>query len=327
MSTSQLPRRAVLLALPLVALLSACGATAGTTATEEAPTVALEHSAGVTEVPEQPQRIVTTTDQNALLPLLELGVVPVASAGMVGDGGAESFRRVEGLDTSAVEFTGAYGEPNLEAVAAARPDLIVGYEYDEAYEEFSAIAPTVFIQIFDRPLTEALLDFAELVGETEQAEERLAAYEARIADLQAALEPVRDELSVSVIAADEPGQFGRADEGQALGTVMADLDLRRPEPEQGTADPDAGATSLEQISRHDADVVLVVDFSGERQSPGQEALMSSPLTGSLAASQAGQLHVIDGTETVGAGWSKMDAFLDELERVLLADDLDVAVVQ
>lgn len=55
--------------------------------------------------------------------------------------------------------------------------------------------------------------------------------------------------------------------------------------------------------------------------------MSSPLTGSLASSQAGQLYVVEGTETVGAGWSKMDAFLDELERVLLADDPGVGVVQ
>jgi hypothetical protein len=39
-----------------------------------------------------------------------------------------------------------------------------------------------------------------------------------------------------------------------------------------------------------------------------------------------QTYIIDGTRTVGAGWSKMDAFLSELERILLAPELDVDIV-
>jgi len=124
-----------------------CGVGATASPPSEAPdteaeaTIAFEHSAGTTDVPVDPQRIVTTTDQNALLPLLELGVEPVASAGLVGDDGSQSFRRVDGYDTSAVEFVGAYGEPNLEAMAAQRPDLILGYEIDESYEELSQLSP------------------------------------------------------------------------------------------------------------------------------------------------------------------------------------------
>ncbi len=137
---------------------------------------------------------------------------------------------------------------------------------------------------------------------------------------------MRDELSVSVIGVWDPGTFGRADDGQALGTVMADLDLLRPAPQQGAPDPDAAATSLEAISTHDADVVIVMDFSGERQDPGNEALLGSPFTQGLAAAQADQLQVIDGTVTVGAAWGKMDAFLDELERVLVDERPDPSVV-
>jgi iron complex transport system substrate-binding protein len=338
--TARRARRAVPALLVLgAAALAACGGDATASTPSQTPaasnesdasgagTFAFEHSAGTTDVPVEAERIVTTTDQNALLPLMELGVVPVASAGLLGDDGSQSFRRMDGYDTSGIEFIGAYGEPNLEAVAAQRPDLIVGYEFDETYEEYSQIAPTVLVQIFDRPLTEALLDFATLVGEEEQGQERLAAYEQRITDLQAALDPVRDELSVSVIGAGDPGTFGRADEGQALGTVMADLDLLRPAPQQGAPDPTAEAVSVEQISAHDADVVIVVDFSGERQDPGLEALLGSPLTQGLASAEADQLHVIDGTATVGAAWGKMDAFLDELERVLVTEQPDPSVVE
>lgn len=38
-----------------------------------------EHAAGVDCIPQNPQRIVTLQDQNGLLPLMELGVRPIAS--------------------------------------------------------------------------------------------------------------------------------------------------------------------------------------------------------------------------------------------------------
>jgi uracil-DNA glycosylase len=48
----------------------------------------------------------------------------VASAGLVGNDGTQSFRRTEGFDTTGIAFVGAYGEPNLEAIAAARPETV-----------------------------------------------------------------------------------------------------------------------------------------------------------------------------------------------------------
>lgn len=330
------PRLATLAAvLVLGSALAACGSAAdpaggaptAPTGGTAAGTRTVEHAMGATEVPLEARRIVTLTDQNALLPLLELGVRPVASAGVIGEDGTELFRRVEGYDTSDVAFVGDFIEPNLEAVAAQRPDLIVGYELTEQYEELSAIAPTVLVQIFDRPLTEALTDFAALVGEEDQAAERLADYEARVQALQAELALVRDELSVAVIGPGDPGQFGRGDDGQALGTVMADLDLLRPAPQQGEPDPEAAPTSIERIGTHDADVVLVLDFSGDGVAdPGLATLLESPLTQNLAAARAGQLHVVDGSATVGAAWGKMDLFLDELERVLVEEGPDPGVV-
>jgi iron complex transport system substrate-binding protein len=323
------PRSHLLLGLLVPALLlAACGSDSGSeaAAADADGTVEFEHSQGTTEVPADPQRIVTTTDQNALLPLLELGVTPIASAGLLGDDGSQTFRRTEGFDTSGIEFVGAYGEPNAEAVAAQRPDLIVGYEFDDDhYGTLSEIAPTVLIQIFDRPLDEALMDFARLVNRTERAEELRAEFDARIEALLAGFDDRRDRLSISIITAGDPGQFYRADTGQAIGTVADRLDLRRPAPQQGAASFDA-TFSVEQIADHDADVVLVIDFSGEGQDPGHEALVGSPLFANLAASQAGQAHVIDGTRSVGAAWARMGRFLEELERILLDPDLDVDVV-
>lgn len=106
---------------------------------------------------------------------------------------------------------------------------------------------------------------------------------------------------------------------------MADLDLLRPAPQQGEPDFD-DVHSLENLTDHDADVMLVIDYSGEGQDPGLDALIDSPLYANLAASKAGQAHVIDGTKTVGAAWARMDRFLDELEAILLKPDLRVDAV-
>jgi iron complex transport system substrate-binding protein len=127
---------------------------------------------------------------------------------------------------------------------------------------------------------------------------------------------------MSVITAGDSGEFYRADTGQALGTVMSDLALLRPAPQQGEDD----TFSVETLPQHDADVVLVINFGGEDQDPNFTAFVNSPLFTSLAAARAGQVYIIDGTRTVGAGWSKMGAFLSELERILLAPDLAVDVV-
>lgn len=322
--------RAPAAALAVALLVAACGSDDGgeaaATDTTAAEAVAFEHSQGTTDVPTDPQRIVTTTDQNALLPLLELGVTPVASAGLIGEDGAQSFRRTDGFDTSGIEFVGAYGEPNAEAIAAQLPDLIVGYEFDgDYYDTLAEIAPTVLVQIFDRPLDEALMDFARLVGRAERGEELRAEYEDRIEGLLDGLGDRREQLSISVITAGDPGQFYRADTGQAIGTVVERLDLLRPAPQQDEASFDE-TFSVEQVADHDADVVLVIDFSGEDRDPGFSALFDSPLFANLAASQAGQAHVVDGTVTVGAAWARMGRFLDEVERILLDPELDVDVV-
>lgn len=326
-----------LLALRAVAVLAtltaACGDDGGGSAEAGASSeamITIEHAAGTTEVPVDPQRIVTLQDQNALLPLLELGVKPVASAGLVGDDGSESFRRTEGFDTSGIEFIGAYGEPNLEAVAAVRPDLIISDEYggEGVYEELSAIAPTVFIQVFERPLTEALVDFAEVVGAEDRAEELLADYEARIEALEEELGGDLDRTSVSLLSTGDPGTFYQSDSGgQAQYTVMRDLGLPRPEPQQPAASDDFAELTLEQLPEHDADVVIVNDFGGETPDAGVAALVESPLYANLAATRAGQSYVIDATRSVGSAWARMGVFLDELERILLDPALDHDVVE
>ncbi|NOK63318.1 MAG: ABC-type Fe3+-hydroxamate transport system, periplasmic component [Chloroflexi bacterium AL-W] len=286
------------------------------------------HAAGETCVPENPQRMVTTQDQNALLPLLELDVKPIGSTGLLQQDGTYIFRRVAGFDTAGIEFVGDYGEPNLESIAALQPDLIIGSPFQsDIYDSLSAIAPTVLIDVHECPLGEALLDFAELVNATEQAETLQAEYESHVAELLEALGDRREQTTVSIITpGNESGQFYNAAESQATGTVLQDLDLLRPAPEQGP-EPDREYRSLEVLAEHDADVMIIVSYTGEEQDPLFDEFVNSPILNALDVSQAEQVYIIDGLSVVGAGWSKMNTFIDKLERILLDPELDVDVVQ
>lgn len=306
----------------LMLTLAGCSSPEGS-AEDSAETRTIEHAAGTSVVPVDPQRIVTTTDQNALLPLLELGVVPVGSAGLLGEDGSMTFRRTTGFDTSGIEFTGNYGEPNLEKVASLNPDLIVGFEYDDTfYDDLSGIAPTVLVSVFGQPLPDALMDFAAAVGKTAEAEELRADYEQSIADLKDKLAEKLDTLSVTIIYVSEPGIFHRVDSGQAMGSVMDDLGILRVEAQAADVSDEA-PVSIEELPQRDADVVLVVDFSDELDDAATKEFMATDLFQNLAATQAGQSQVIDGLTVVGAGWSRMEAFVDTLEEILVDADPDV----
>ncbi|MGY1780973.1 iron-siderophore ABC transporter substrate-binding protein [Geodermatophilus sp. SYSU D01036] len=136
----------------LAAGLTACG---GTTDDESAASVAeggdgafpvtIENRFGTTEIPAQPQRVVTVgfNDQDFVL---ALGVTPVGERELLGDYDAATrpWAR-EQLPDEEIPTVGGE-EIDLEAVAALEPDLIVGvYSFmdETVYEQLSGIAPTL----------------------------------------------------------------------------------------------------------------------------------------------------------------------------------------
>lgn len=107
---------------------------------------------------------------------------------------------------------------------------------------------------------------------------------------------------------------------------MASLNLLRPDTQTDSYRPERDYFSVENLDAHDADVPLRIDFSGEDQDRGPGTHLLADV-GCLATVQAGQANTIDGTASFGAACSKIDTFLNELERSLLARVLDVVAVQ
>ena len=87
------------------------------------------HATGETCVSEEPRRIASLHDIGVTLSLVELGAVPVGSHGRADEGGAPYSRTVRnlfGVDfDDGVAFVGPFNQLDLEAIAAAQPDLII----------------------------------------------------------------------------------------------------------------------------------------------------------------------------------------------------------
>jgi len=111
---------------------------------DEAPDREVRHAAGTTEVAPDPQRIaVLSGDQLDALCALGLQSRVVVAAVRDGSSGQPSYL---GTVIHDVPAAGDRSAPDLEAVKAANPDLILGSQAltPEAYGPLAAIAPTVF---------------------------------------------------------------------------------------------------------------------------------------------------------------------------------------
>ncbi|MEM9798215.1 MAG: ABC transporter substrate-binding protein [Pseudomonadota bacterium] len=281
---------------------------------------AFSHFGGVTCIPADPQRIVTLQDQNGLLPLMELGVTPVGSLGHVQNDGSRIFRRMDGYDTSEVEWIGSYRNPaDAEAVAALAPDLIVGtpFQADEV-ERLGDLAPVVLIDMFGQPLDDALMQFAALVNRTDRAKELEDAFSAKAAAVRATLGPALAATTVSFITSDlEESRFYPNNPTQAMGMMFRALNPLRPAAEQGLG-AEREYRAIETIGAHAADLMLhtVCDADDGGASESHTALLAHPLVQAMPVSQADQIVALDCIAMVGSAWGKAMNGLDQVSEAL-----------
>jgi iron complex transport system substrate-binding protein len=151
----------------------------------------ITHAMGVTDVPDDPQRIVVLTNEGTEA-LLAVGITPV--------GAVKSFLGDPWYDHIAAEMAdvtvvGEESAVNLEAIAALQPDLIIGNKtrQEKIYEQLSAIAPTVMAERLrgDWKINMAL--YTDAAGKGAEGAAALAAFDARTAKLAEEAGPLLDE--------------------------------------------------------------------------------------------------------------------------------------
>jgi iron complex transport system substrate-binding protein len=211
-------RRAVVLSavVCLTTALAACGGSdepaARSGSAAGAWPVSIENRFGTTEVPARPQRVVTVgfNDQDFVL---ALGVPPVGVRENLGDYDADS-RPWAADQLAGAELPTVGGQQiDVEAVAALRPDLIVGvYSFmDQAtYDLLSGIAPTL-AQTDDHadgatPWQDQTLLTGRALGREDEAQELVDDVEGRFS----AVAEEHPEFAGTTLAVDFAGVGGSA---------------------------------------------------------------------------------------------------------------------
>jgi iron complex transport system substrate-binding protein len=203
------------LAILAVAVLAACGAPATTSAPSAAPSSApaaadesaasattsgaafprtIKHVRGELTVPRAPERIVSL-DWLYTEEVLALGMQPVGAPDIANY--TLWVKTPTALDASVADV-GLRGEPNLETIAALKPDLILALAPDNEprYAELSAIAPTLLLNPFEpanganqyNTMRASFLTVAQALGRDAEGEAVLAQLDQRLADMATQIE-------------------------------------------------------------------------------------------------------------------------------------------
>ncbi|YCK41688.1 ABC transporter substrate-binding protein [Actinomadura sp. ATCC 39365] len=298
-----------LLALLPVLALAACGTSTGTE--DAGPTRTVKHAMGETKVPMTPKRVVVL-DTDKLDTMVSLGMAPVGAAQA---GENQTWPEYLGPALSATKPVGTLQQPNIEAIMALKPDLILGSKFRQAafYDKLSKIAPTVFTEKVGITWKENFLLDAEALGKKEQASGLLSAYEQRAEALGGKF----SKLSVSIVRF-MPTEIRMYGPESFSGIVVADAGVQRPEA-QRLADQDDkrfGKLSQENIAKADGDAVFYSAY-GEAAAKSQATVTGGPLWKNLAAVKAGHAHDVDDEIWMtGIGVTAAGKILDDLEKHL-----------
>ncbi|MYY03137.1 MULTISPECIES: iron-siderophore ABC transporter substrate-binding protein [unclassified Streptomyces] len=270
----------------------------------------VKHAMGSTEIKARPERVVVL-DVGELDNVVSLGVKPVGLAPTEGSPELPSYLK---KDAGSPKNIGTINSLNLEAIAALKPDLILGSQLRAAnsYDELSKIAPTVFSIRPGFTWKENYLLNAAALDRTAQAEANLASYKKKAEALGDKLGA--DKPTVSMVRYLPDGVIRLYANASFIGTILKDVGIPRPK-NQDIADL-AAEVSAENIDQADADYIFTGVY-GEAKATDKSKAQANPLWKNLKAVKDGHAYdVPDETWYLGLGVTAADEVLDDLQKRL-----------
>lgn len=182
------------------------------------------------DVPETPKRIISLYDVDITVPLIELGIIPIASHGRMGLNGKPYLRTSKLLtgvdfDTDNIRYIGST-EIDLEAIAALKPDLIITSPIRATpIEPLQYLAPTVSLDASTLGTQHVYRKLAELTGTQNRLRALETRYKAGIDALKSALKT--GDITVNVF---QPlnGKISLYHTYRSLGRVLRDAGFKFP---------------------------------------------------------------------------------------------------
>jgi iron complex transport system substrate-binding protein len=251
----------LLIVMALFAMIAAAcsSSTSGEESTEpveknaEPTEVTVTHELGKTPVPVNPEKVVVF-DFGTLDTMAELGIEPV---GLPKENIPDYLSQFE--DEKYVN-TGSLKEPDFEKINELAPDLIViSSRQMDLYDQFSEIAPTVYLAVDDSNYMESFKSNAnkigEIFGKEAEVEEKLAAIDEKVAVLNEKASVMKE--NGLVILANE-GKISAYGPASRFG-IIHDVFGVKPADENIEVSTHGQSVSFEYLVETDPDYMFVVD--------------------------------------------------------------------
>jgi len=298
----------------LQSLLTRSLAAAAIIALSSAPLLAREitHAMGVTDVPDNPQRIVMLTNEGTEA-LLFLGVTPV--------GAVQSWDGNPWYDHIAAPLAdtvplGTELAVNLEVLATLEPDLILGTKVrqEDIYEQLSAIAPTVMTETIGGEWQNNLAFYADVIGKTAEGEAALAGFAERTRAIHDALgDTVAEQISLVRFSPNRTRIYYKDTFG---GLILDQIGFARPQAQD--KDDFAEEVTKERIPEMEGDRIFY--FSSDLKDAEPEAnladWLADPLWLNLEGVKAGKARrVSEIIWNTAGGIYAAHLMLDDIETI------------
>lgn len=306
----------------------------------------ISHDVGETEICGQPQTVVTI-GPNLLELLLALEVQPVGHAEYFPIAASTFERPAQQIPYLGKRLTGQPAnvgtahEPSLEAIAALKPDLILGdsIKNKDEYDLLSQIAPTLLFNYSDaeRDWQSDLSAIATALSRTDQAEAVIAQADGRIAQFRDNFQPlITSYPDVLLLLSEQLSQSVEVEtRHSACGSLIEDLGFQLVAPaDLEQSQQTSYSLSLEALPQLDADLIMIEGYNSDVDAPVSDPVEhqlqavkqqwhENAITRSMPASQKGRVYFTT-TYLCHAmlGPIGTEIFLNQLgQQLLLADEL------
>ena len=268
---------------------------AGAEGSEQSGTVEVTDAQGTVQVPMPAERVMVT-DNRVVRAMDEWGVEIVAAPldivpddlSYAGDGSVVNL--------------GNHGEPDLEAVVAADPDLVLtGYRFQDYYEDIQDLVPDAAVVDTTtdeaQPLDEELVRQLELVGQAlgheEEAQAMVEEFQGSIDQAAEAYDPEQTVMGLLTSGGDI--SYVAPVTGRSIGPVFEVLGLTPALEQEGGDSGHGDDISVEAIAEADPDWLVVMDrdaaiaAEGDEYSSAEELIEESEALQNVTAVQEGQI--------------------------------------
>jgi len=280
---------------------SESGEPSGTSAASQSGTRTVTDVEGTdVEVPASPQRVVALSEPT-LDGVLALGVTPVGTITGRGQSTVPHYLLDEAGD---IPVLGGVAQPNYEAIAAAKPDLILvdGTSLNnnpDAMSILREIAPTVYTGYAGGDWRVNFGYVADALNLADQAKQVIADYDAKAAAAKDQLAPAYGGKTFSIVRW-QGGSASLILKELPAGMALEDVGLARPPAQDRRGRGHSEPVSLENLAQIDADYIFFGTLGGSSN--------DNPSAGG-ASDEKGAEQALAEAEKV-AGFTSLKAYRD-----------------